>query len=119
MGATILSDLVKTIDSFGIATQIAWPGQKAALITEPVAAVSLESADMAAGTITVLVTVVSPMDRGGVTCEDAALRIADLMHQNNRAFQCTVGSCKSDERAGVFFIHIRGTIHINQEEEET
>ena len=114
MGSMILRDLIKAIDSFGIATQRAWPGQKAAIITQPVAAVSLEAADMAQGTITVLVTVVSPMDQGGETCEDAALRIAELMHQNHNASQCTVGSCKSDQRAGVFFIHIRGTIHTRQ-----
>ena len=116
MGSVILRDLIKAIDSFGIATQRAWPGQKAAIITQPVAAVSLEGADLAQGTITVLVTVVSPMDQGGETCEDAALRIAELMHQNHKASQCTVGSCKSDQRAGVFFIHIKGTIQVAAEE---
>lgn len=110
MGTIILQDLVKAIDSFGVATERARPGQKAAIITKPVAAVYMKSADMAAQTITVVVTILSPMDKGAAECEDTALDIADLMHANLGADSCMVGTCQCDERAGVFFIDITGTI---------
>lgn len=110
MGTVILQDLVMAIDSFGVATQRAYPGQKAAIITKPVAAICMKSADLAAKTITVVVTVLSPMDQGGEKCEDTALIVADLMHTNLGAVSCMVGACQCDERAGVFFIEITGTI---------
>ena len=110
MGPVILDNLVSAIDALGVATQRARPGQKAAIITRPVAAVSMHSADVHANTITVVVTVLSPMDLGAQTCEDAALMVATLMYDNLRSEVCTVGSCACDERAGVFSIDIKAVL---------
>ena len=102
------------IDDFGIATQRAMPCQKAPIITQPVAAVSLRAADLTAETITLQVTIMSPMDKGAPLCEDTALIIADLMHSNHGADICTVGECQSDERAGVFLVAIIGVFPMTE-----
>lgn len=116
MGPVTLNNLVTAIDSFGVATQRARPGQKAAIITRPVAAVSMHSADIHAKTVTVTVTVLSPMDLGAQTCEDAALTVATLMYENLQSGTCTVGSCSCDERAGVFSVDIKATMPLIMEE---
>lgn len=114
MGQIIIEDIVRMIDDFGVATQRAMPCQKASIITRPVAAVSVRAADMAAETLTLQVTIMSPMDKGAPLCEDMALKVADLMHSNHGADICTVGECQSDERAGVFSVAIIGVFSMTE-----
>lgn len=104
MGKLNLGDVVQALADAGIPTERAFPARKLAMITEPVAAVSLKQAQMRGQTLTVQVRILSPAELGAATCEETALAAGETLTELGG--DCTVEECRFDGRTGMFSVDI-------------
>ena len=69
MGISILELVLRRLREENFIADVAFPGQKYPVITEPVAAVHIEKVDRANLTVTVEVNIICPAESGGAYCE--------------------------------------------------
>ena len=95
-----LSKSMAAIEDAGFTGIHAYPEGLMANLTQVVAAVEVESLDQAADTVTVRVTVISPISIGAEECENAALEIARALYQQGAS--CTMKRCEFLSSANLF-----------------
>ncbi len=106
MGKLILSDAVQALRDGGIPADRAMPAGKMPAISETVAAVQLQSMDVRNQVVTVLVTVLTPVDLGAAACEEKALDAGLIL--GDLGGKCQVGECRFDSVMGLFVTEITG-----------
>jgi hypothetical protein len=106
MGRLILSRVVQGLLDAQIPAQRGYPTGMRRIITEPVCAVNLHSADVRSKQIRVLVQVLSPAELGGPLCEEMALQTGEVLKALGGT--ASVGALEFDGRAGLFRIEVLG-----------
>ena len=119
MGLMIVDRVILLLSSEGIPADVSFPPERITRITETVAAVSLEKAELADRTATVLVEILTPKDRGGFACQKKALEACAILE--SAGAQCSQGSCEFYSKANVFRVSVkakfRGIARATQMEE--
>ena len=105
MGRMIIDTVVEQLTAGGVRADAAYPAQRITRIEEPVAAVSLESADFDKHTATVLVEILSPQEKGGYLCQKRALAASAILEESGAV--CTQGSCTFVPNGHIFRVPIR------------
>ena len=100
MGQSILNTVVQLLNDKGLCTEPAQPAANMTAIHMPVAAVSLEEADRAKQTATVLVEIVAPVVSGALRCQHKALDVCDILSKAGAV--CHQGKCTFDSRSALF-----------------
>ena len=101
---TIVSKVIDILRDVNIRADEAYPGGRIPALTGAVAAVRLGKVDRAVRTTAVQVTIMSPADGGGSTCEAVALRAIQALEDQNAT--CQKGLCQFDDMADLFHIEI-------------
>ncbi len=109
MGKLILDKAVQALSDGGIPVRRAMPAEKAAPITESVAAVSLQAMDVRNKTVTVLATILTPAALGAAACEETALKAGQLL--SDAGGKCSVGPCQFHGRIGCFYAEVTGAFN--------
>ena len=104
MGISILELVLQRLRQANFAADIAYPGQKCPLLTEPAATVHLEKVDREKRTVTVEVSILCPAAFGGGACELEALRATEALRQAGAA--CVQQGCRYDNAAQVYAVTI-------------
>lgn len=104
MGQLILSNAVQALNDGGIPAERGYPAGKLRIISEPVCAVSLQSADVRTKKVTLLATVLCPAELGAPLCEETALEAGELLA--TQGGKCSVGACRFDGRTGLFYVEV-------------
>lgn len=107
MGISILELVQRELKQANFVTDIAFPGQKYPVLTEPVAAVHLEKVDRASLTVTVEVNIICPASLGGTTCELEALRATEVLRWAGAV--CIQNGCTYDGLAQVYQVSVMAT----------
>lgn len=102
----MLSWVVDCLNEARLSAQRGYPVGQQRIITEPVCAVSLQSADIRSKEYRVLVQVLSPAELGGPLCEETALEVGEVL--KDMGGKSTVGAIRFDGRAGVFCVDVLG-----------
>ncbi len=98
--ATIIDTVNMAINMGGFHSGLANPGQWIPEITEPVVAVSLESVHSQTNCVTVRAEVVSPVALGGQRCQEAVLRLVDILHRMGA--DCRITGCDFEPKTEQF-----------------
>lgn len=109
MGQMIVDRVVSLLQEEGIRAEAAFPGERITRVTEPVAAVSLEKADLDDRTATVLVEIFAPQESGGYLCQKKALEACAILEADGSV--CTQGSCEFLGKGHVFRVPVKATYH--------
>lgn len=107
MGISILELVLRRLREANFTADIAYPGQKFPMITEPVAAVHIEKVDRASLTVTVEVNIICPGSMGGTTCELEALRATEILRWSGAV--CVQNGCTYDGVAQVYVVSVLAT----------
>ena len=107
MGISILELVLRELKQANFVADIAFPGQKYPVLTEPVAAVHLEKVDRASLTVTVEVNIICPAALGGTTCELEALRATEVLRWAGA--KCIQNGCTYDGLAQVYQVSVLAT----------
>ena len=107
MGQMILDEVTQLLLAGGIRAESAFPSERITRITEPVAAVSLEKADLSARTVTVLAEILGPQENGGYLCQKKALQACAILEEAGAT--CTVGGCDFLNKGNVFRVPVKAT----------
>lgn len=116
MGQLSLADVTGALKDSGLRVQRAYPGTKIPAISEPVAAVRRQGADLQEKSETVAVTILSPGDLGAEVCEDAALAAGNVLAALGAI--CTVGECSFDGRTDLFSVNVTACLVEEEEVQE-
>lgn len=107
MGISILEMVLRLLRQEDFTADIAYPGMKYPVLTEPVAAVHLEKVDRSSLEVTVEVTIICPASLGGTTCEIEALRATEVLRWAGAT--CIQHGCKYDGLAQVYEVSVMAT----------
>ncbi len=107
MGISILELVLRRLREENFIADVAFPGQKFPLITEPVAAVHIDKVDRANLTVTVEVSIICPAALGGTHCEVEALRATEVLRWAGAT--CIQHGCEYDGLAQVYVVNILAT----------
>ena len=107
MGISILELVLRRLREENFQADVAYPGQKYPLITQPVAAVHIEKVDRANLTVTVEVNIICPGSLGGTTCEVEALRATEILRWSGAV--CVQNGCTYDGVSQVYVVAIDAT----------
>ena len=107
MGISILELVLRELRQSQFTADIAYPGQKYPVLTEPVAAVHLEKVDRANLSVTVEVSIICPAALGGTTCELEALRATEVLRWAGAV--CVQNGCSYDGLAQVYQVSVLAT----------
>lgn len=107
MGISILELVLRELKQANFVTDIAFPGQKYPVLTEPVAAVHLEKVDRANLSVTVEVNIICPASFGGTACELEALRATEVLRWAGAV--CVQHGCSYDGLAQVYQVSVMAT----------
>ena len=107
MGISILERVVRELRQENFEADIAYPGQKYPVLTDPVAAVHLQKVDRASLTVTVEVNIICPASLGGTTCELEALRATEVLRWAGAV--CVQNGCRYDGLAQVYEVAVLAT----------
>lgn len=107
MGISILELVLRRLREENFEADVAYPGQKFPMITEPVAAVHIEKVDRANLTVTVEVNIICPAALGGTTCEVEALRATEILRWSGAV--CVQNGCSYDGVSQVYVVSILAT----------
>jgi len=107
MGISILELVLRRLREENFLADVAFPGQKYPLITEPVAAVHIEKVDRANLSVTVEVSIICPAELGGTRCEVEALRATEVLRWAGAV--CIQNGCEYDGLAQVYVVRILAT----------
>lgn len=109
--ADVIQTVTMLLSTAGYQTGSARPGKIMPEITEPVITLNVESVDTAERTMTIQVTVVSPVSLGGSTCEEHAINVCRLLREHGA--QCVMTSCQLDTKTELFFVPVKATFQGN------
>lgn len=104
MGNAILELVLRRLREENFLADVAFPGRKYPVITQPVAAVHIEKVDSANLTVTVEVDILCPAALGGTQCELEALRATDVLRREGAS--CIQNGCEYDGFAQVYTVRI-------------
>ena len=107
MGISILELVLRELRQARFQADIAFPGQKYPILTEPVAAVHLEKVDRDSLTVTVEVNIICPASLGGTVCELEALRATEVLRWAGA--ECVQNGCSYDGLAQVYQVSVLAT----------
>lgn len=107
MGISILELVLRELRQSRFHADIAYPGQKYPVLTEPVAAVHLQKVDRASLTVTVEINIICPAALGGTTCELEALRATEVLRWAGAV--CVQNGCSYDGLAQVYQVSVLAT----------
>ena len=107
MGISILEMVLRLLRQEQFAADIAYPGQKYPVLTEPVAAVHLEKVDRSSLTVTVEISIICPAALGGGACELEALRATEVLRWAGAT--CVQNGCRYDGMAQVYTVSVLAT----------
>lgn len=107
MDISILELVLQCLQEAGFAANVAYPGQKLPVISEPVAAVHIKKVDGEAQTVTVEVSILSPASSGGTACELAALKACAALQAAKAV--CVQNGCVYDGITQVYTVSILAT----------
>jgi hypothetical protein len=107
MGISILELVLRRLREENFLADVAFPGQKYPVITEPVAAVHIEKVDRSNLTVTVEVSIICPAELGGAYCEVEALRATEVLRWAGAV--CIQNGCEYDGRAQVYVVRVLAT----------
>lgn len=107
MGISILELVLRELRQSQFTADIAYPGQKYPVLTEPVAAVHLDKVDRANLSVTVEVNIICPAALGGTTCELEALRATEVLRWAGAV--CIQNGCSYDGLAQVYQVSVLAT----------
>lgn len=107
MGISILELVLRELKQANFTADIAFPGQKYPVLTEPVAAVHLEKVDRANLSVTVEVNIICPASFGGTACELEALRATEVLRWAGAV--CVQNGCSYDGLAQVYQVSVMAT----------
>lgn len=107
MGISILELVLRLLREANFTADVAFPGQKFPLITEPVAAVHIEKVDRANMTVTLEVNIICPAALGGTACEVEALRATEALRWSGAV--CIQNGCTYDGVSQVYIVSILAT----------
>ena len=107
MGISILELVLRRLREENFQADVAYPGQKYPLITQPVAAVHIEKVDRANLTVTVEVNIICPAALGGTTCETEALRATEVLRWAGAV--CVQNGCVFDGVSRVYIVPVLAT----------
>ena len=107
MGISILELVLRELKQADFTADIAFPGQKYPVLTEPVAAVHLEKVDRANLSVTVEVNIICPASFGGTACELEALRATEVLRWAGAV--CVQEGCTYDGLAQVYQVSVLAT----------
>lgn len=105
MGQMIVDKVTQLLIAQGIRAERAFPTERIARITEPVAAVSLEKADLDARTAVVLVEILAPQESGGYLCQTKALEACAVLETAGAA--CSQGGCDFLSKGHLFRVPVK------------
>ena len=105
MGQMIVDKVAQLLIAQGIRAEHAFPTERITRITEPVAAVSLEKADLDDRTAVVLVEILAPQESGGYLCQTKALEACAVLETAGAA--CSQGGCDFLSKGHVFRVPVR------------
>lgn len=119
MGKLIIDEVIQLLKAEGIRAAAAYPTESIRRVTEPVAAVSLNRADLQARTAEVLVEILAPKENGGYLCQKTALEVCGILEDAGAV--CCQGNCEFVSRSNLFRVPIKavfsGTARYNDWEE--
>ena len=107
MGISILELVLRRLREENFQADVAFPGQKYPVITEPVAAVHIEKVDRSNLSVTVEVNIICPAALGGSFCEVEALRATEVLRWAGAV--CVQNGCEYDGLAQVYVVGILAT----------
>ena len=107
MGQMIVDKVVQLLSEGGIPAEAAFPGERITRISEIVAAVSLEKADLDDRTAIVLVEIFAPQESGGYACQRKALEACAILEAEGVV--CSQGSCEFLSKGHVFRVPVKAT----------
>ena len=107
MGISILEMVLRLLRQERFTADIAYPGQKYPVLTEPVAAVHLEKVDRSRLEVTVEVNIICPAALGGTACEIEALRATEVLRWAGAT--CIQRGCQYDGLAQVYQVSVMAT----------
>lgn len=107
MGISILELVLRELRQSNFHADIAYPGQKYPVLTEPVAAVHLQKVDRSSLTVTVEINVICPASLGGTACELEALRATEVLRWAGAV--CVQNGCSYDGLAQVYQVSVLAT----------
>lgn len=107
MGISILELVLRRLREENFLADVAFPGQKFPVITEPVAAVHIEKVDRSNLSVTVEVSIICPAVLGGTYCEVEALRATEVLRWAGAT--CVQNGCEYDGLAQVYVVQILAT----------
>jgi len=102
MGISILELVLRRLREAKFKADVAYPGQKYPLITEPVATVHIEKVDRAGLTVTMEVNIICPASYGGTACEVEALRATEILQGDGAV--CIQNGCTYDGVSQVYVV---------------
>ena len=109
MGQMIVDQVVQLLNGGNVRTEAAFPSGKIIRVTEPVAAVSLEKADMAEHSAVVLVEVLAPRESGGYACQKKALEVCKILEEEGAV--CVQGRCSFVGQSDLFRVPVKATFY--------
>ena len=119
MGQLILDKVIGLLQDGGIRAAAAFPAESMQRIAGPVAAVSLEKADLKSHTVEVLVEILTPKESGGYTCQKKALEACAILEEAGAV--CCQNGCDFMNKTNLFRVPVkavfRGTARYNDLEE--
>lgn len=107
MGISILELVLRRLREENFIADVAFPGQKYPVITEPVAAVHIEKVDRSNLSVTVEVSIICPGEFGGAYCEVEALRATEVLRWAGAT--CIQNGCEYDGLAQVYVVKVLAT----------
>lgn len=110
--ASIMQMVTQVLSGAGYRTGDANPGRVVSEISEPVIAVNLEQLDTDKLTMTIQVTVVSPVSLGARACENEAVNVCRILQDVGA--QCVLKPCQLNAKTEVFsvpvLVNFRGNV---------
>ncbi len=119
MGKLIIDQVVQLLNDGGIRADAAYPTGSIRRVSDPVAAVSLNQADLQERTAEVLVEILAPKESGGYLCQKTALEACAILEEAGAV--CCQSHCEFVSRSNLFRVPIkavfRGTARYSDWEE--
>lgn len=109
--AGIMQTITYILRANGYRTGDASPGRVMPEISEPVIAINLEHLDTADLTMTIRVTVVSPLALGARSCEDEALKVCRILQEIGA--QCVMEPCQLNAKTELFYVPVMASFQGN------
>ncbi len=105
MGLQRINSVVEALQAAQIRTQRGFPVERMPYLTTSVAGVCIERVQ--AETIVLAVRIFTPLEQGGASCEDTAMKAAEILESLGAT--CQIQSCSFDGKSGLFNMAVLAT----------